>query len=322
VSGITPNPRTDKVYEGIKICKEQKIDFILAMGGGSTIDCTKAISVGSKTDEDFWEKFYIKGEKATSATPFGSILTIAATGSEMNMGSVVTNWEKQQKYSYQNPFCYPKFSILDPIYTFTLPKEQLVYGCVDMLSHLMETYFSYPDEDCLSDDIAETIFKNVMRNLAIALKNPQDYNARANIMWDGTMALNGITRLGKKQDWTSHGLEHALSALYDIPHGAGLAIVHPNYLKYIYKEGAKKLARFARNIWDIAPAGKSEETLALEGVARLQQYFKEIGAPTTFGEVNIPATAISKITDIVVFRTGCYHKMTKADAKAIYELCV
>lgn len=323
LSGIMSNPRTEKVYEGIKICKENEIDFILAIGGGSVIDCSKFIAAGAKTDKDFWETFLINWENCYDALPLGTVLTISGTGSEMDNGGVITNWEENIKTSYGNELLYPKFSILDPTYTYTVPNNQLIFTSVDILSHIFEVYFSAPDSSNLSDDIAEAIIKNVIENLNIALENPTDYGARANLMWASSMAINGLLELGKEQDWMSHQIEHALSAFYDIPHGAGLAVVHPNYMRYVYKNAPTKFARYAKNIWRVDPSGKSDEEIALEGIERTKAYFKAIGAPTTLHDVNIPATAIDEIAKQTnVFPTSYAKSMTHQDIKNILELCL
>lgn len=317
ISGIMPNPRTEKVYEGAKICKENNIDFILAVGGGSVIDCAKAIAAAAKTDEDFWQKFLIRKEPCDSALPLGSILTLAGTGSEMNRAFVISHWEENKKIGYGDSWLYPKFSILDPTYTYTLPKDQLVNGTVDIFSHIFELYFSQPNESNLSDDIAEAIMKNIIKNLAVALKDPSDYRARANLMWDSTMALNGITGAGKSGDWQSHQIEHALSAFHDIPHGAGLAIVHPNFMKYTYKEGIEKYVQYAVNVWNIDTSGKTDDAVALEGIQRTKDYFSEIGAPVTLTEVGIPKEDIDKMVKNVGITGGGYKNLTSEDIKNI-----
>lgn len=318
LSGITPNPKLDKVYEGIKLCKENNIDFILAVGGGSVIDCSKAIAVGSKTDKDVWEAFYKNKEVCEDAIPLGTILTISATGSEMNKGSVITNWETHEKLSYKTDYMFPKFSILDPTYTYSLPREQIVYGSVDILAHVFEQYFSYPDESNVSDDLAEGIMKTVIENLEIALENSTDYNARSNLMWASTMALNDIIRMGKEQDWNSHSIGHILSGLYDIPHGATLAVIFPNWMKHVYKNAPNKFKRYAINIWNIDPADKSDEEIALEGINRTREYFSKIGAPVTLKEVNVPKEDIDKIAEMFEFDgKGSYMKLYKEDVREI-----
>ncbi len=321
LSGIMANPRTTKVYEGIALCRQHNVDFILAVGGGSTIDCSKFIAAGAamKDGEDFWDTYFIKGQPVQEALPFGTVLTMSATGSEMNNGGVISNWETNQKLGGRGPALFPQFSILDPTYTYSLPKEQMVYGIADMLSHLMEQYFSTPDESNVSDDLIEAVFKSIMSNASVALENPQDYIARSNLMWNATLALNGLLRLGKDEDWMTHQMEHALSAYYDIPHGAGLAIVHPMLLTYIYKDHLPRFVRFAKNIWNIDEQGKTDQEVALEGIQALRQYFHSIGAPITLKEVNIPAEALPEIAASASrFRTS-YSDLQTEDILAIYQ---
>ena len=321
LSGIMPNPRKEIVYEGIRICKENNIDFILALGGGSVIDASKAMAAGACTDGDFWDKFYIGREPLEAALPIGTVLTLPATGSEMNSGGVVTDWQNNIKTAYEHPLLFPKFSVLDPTYTYTLPREQIIYGAVDMLSHLFEVYFSYPNDQNLSDDLAEAIMKNIKENLAIALDDPCNYEARANLMWDGSMALNGITKLSKGQDWETHQIEHAMSAFFDIPHGAGLAVVHPNFMRYTYKYAPEKYVRYAINVWGVDSAGKSEDEIALEGIRATHEYFKSIGAPTTLSEVGISVDAVDKIVSRTFLLSGGYHACTEEDIRSIVLMC-
>ncbi len=318
LDGIMPNPRKEKVYEGIELCKNNNIDFILAVGGGSVIDCSKAIAIGAKTDKDFWQTFYIDWEECTDAIPLGTILTLSATGTEMDSGSVITDWENHIKTHYDSEHMFPKFSILDPSYTYTLPKEQTIYGSIDILAHVFEQYFSMPDESNLSDNLAEAIIRTVIDNLEIAIENPNNYNARANLMWCSTMALNGIIGLGKEQDWNSHQIEHALSGIYDIAHGAGLAIVFPNWMKYVYKNSINKFKKYAVNIWNVDTKNKTEEEIALEGINKTKEYFSKVGAPVTLSEVNIPESDIDKIVETVILTgEGSYLKINKEDIKNI-----
>ena len=319
--GIMPNPRKEIVYEGIRICKENNVDFILALGGGSVIDASKAMAAGSLTDGDFWDKFYINRENLEAALPIGTVLTLPATGSEMNSGGVVTDWQNNIKTAYEHPLLFPRFSVLDPTYTYTLPREQIIYGAVDMLSHLFEVYFSYPNDNNLSDDLAEAIMKNIKVNLAIALEDPTNYEARANLMWDGSMALNGITKLSKGQDWETHQIEHAMSAFFDIPHGAGLAVVHPNFMRYTYKHAPEKYVRYALNVWGVDPTGKSEDEICMEGIRATHDYFKSIGAPTTLSEVGISVDAADKIVSRTFLLSGGYHACTEEDIKNLVLLC-
>lgn len=320
LSNIMSNPRTEKVDEGIALCKKHNIDFILAVGGGSTIDCSKAIAAATLLPDnvDYWEHLFIKRLPVKNAIPLGTVLTMAATGSEMNSGAVITNANLKQKLSLSSPNLFPQFSILDPTYTLTLPKHQMIYGIVDMMSHLMESYFSKTDEDNVTDDLIESLLKTIIKNANIATENPQDYIARSNLMWAATLALNGLTTLGKDMDWMSHQIEHSLSAFYDIPHGAGLAICHPMLLKYIYKEHLPRFVKFAKNVWNIDPTNKTDEEIALEGITTLRNYFHKLGAPVTLTEVNIPKEALAEIAaSTKVFPTS-YHNFTTDDVLNIY----
>jgi alcohol dehydrogenase YqhD (iron-dependent ADH family) len=227
VKNIQPNPKLSSVYEGIEICKNNDIEFILAVGGGSVIDAAKGIAAGSKTDIDIWE-YYLRKHQVTDALPLGAVLTLAATGTEMNGNSVVTNWDTNEKLHIGATCLNPKFSILDPVNTYSVPKKHTVNGCIDIIIHVFEQYFSKTLETPLQDRLCESIIKTTIENTYKVLENPNDYDARANIMWSGTMALNNIVGLGKEQDWATHAIEHELSAEYDISHGAGLAILSTN----------------------------------------------------------------------------------------------
>ena len=321
LSGIMSNPRTTKVREGIALCKEHNIDFILAVGGGSVIDCTKFIAGGAKLPDtvDFWQTFFLDHQLVTEALPFGVVLTMAATGSEMNNGGVITDWETQKKLSAYGPVLFPQFSMLDPTYTYTLPREQVAYGIVDMLSHLLEQYVSTPDDDNVTDSAIEGIFKNIVRNGRKSMENLEDYEARSNIMWGATLALNRSLGLGKDQDWMTHALEHALSAFYDIPHGAGLAIMHPAYLRWILPNATARLMRFAKEVWDIEQGTMSDADYALAGIEALEAYFKEIGAPSRLEEVGIPKESLPHIANSCVRYPTAYSNLTAEDALAIYE---
>ena len=321
LSGIMSNPRTTKVREGIALCKEHQIDFILAVGGGSVIDCTKFIAGGAKLPDnvDFWQRFFLEHHTVTEAIPFGVVLTMAATGSEMNNGGVITDWETQKKLSGYGTAIFPQFSMLDPTYTYTLPREQVAYGIVDMLSHLMEQYMSTPDDDNVTDSAIEGVFKNIVRNGRKSMENLEDYEARSNIMWGATLALNRSLGLGKDQDWMTHALEHALSAFYDIPHGAGLAIMHPAYLRWILPKATDRLMRFAREVWGIERGTMTDEEYALAGIEALEAYFREIGAPSTLQEVGIPKESLGAIAERCVRYPTAYSNLSVEDAQRIYE---
>ena len=255
LSGVTPNPRLDKVLEGVKLVKEHGVSLILAVGGGSVIDCAKFISLGSGLgeDEDLWDDYVETGKPAPeNLVPLGVVLTTAATGSEMGDAAVLTNWARNRKLGYTSFPLTPKFSVLDPTYLLTLPVEQTTYGFVDMFCHTCEQYFSLPSDDNLSDEMAEAIQRHILRSWRACRRHPRSYEARSNAMWDSTLALNRVISRGKEEDWVTHGIEHALSAYFDIPHGAGLAVVHPHWMKYVYAsrpEAAARFARWAVKVW-------------------------------------------------------------------------
>lgn len=312
-SGIMPNPTDTKVYEGIELCRKYDIDFILAVGGGSTIDCSKAVAVGACTEEDFWDKYYVNWEKAEKAIPLGVVLTIPATGSELDKDAVVTKTATHEKNSYADPKLYPRFTILDPTLTYTLPKNQMVNGVVDTISHLYELYISPPDEDCLTDALAEATLRTEIASARKAVLDPQDYEARANMMWCSSLALCGMLNNGKKTDWESHCIEHPISALFDVAHGAGLAVVHPAYLDYILPNAMPRLARLARNVWGVDDAGLTEEEVARKGVAATRDFFRELGAPVTLRELGVPESAIDAIADLTDLSCWSYQKLSHED---------
>lgn len=287
-SGIMPNPTYKKVMEGAALAKKNKIDLILAVGGGSVMDCSKAVSLAAAYDGDIWSDYWEKnGVIDFDPIPLGVIVTVTGTGSECNGGAVITNEEKKIKTGRDYPKCNPKFALLDPEYTFSVPKMQTASGGFDILSHIMETYFSFPDEDNVSDDISEALMKSVIKNLPVALENPKDYTARSNLMWAATMAENRIIKLGKKCDFQAHQIEHQLGAFTDCNHGCGLAVVHPTYYRHICKDGLTKFKRFAVNVWGISENGKTDEEIALAGIDALYDFIKKIGLPTTLRELGL-----------------------------------
>ncbi|MEA5077091.1 MAG: iron-containing alcohol dehydrogenase [Anaerolineaceae bacterium] len=321
LSGVEPNPRLSSVHEGIRLCREHKVDFILAVGGGSAIDCAKAIAVGTPYHGEVWD-FFKRIAYPDSALPVGTILTLSATGTEMNGNAVITNTETTEKIGFSGILLqYPAFSILDPVNTFTVPPIQTAYGTVDMLSHVMENYFSYPDDTPIQDGLAETIMKVMFEKVFVALKDPTDYDARANLMWCGTMALNGIIPVGKEGDWGCHAIEHVLSAHYDIAHGAGLAIIHPPYMKYLCQFNPKKYARFAVNVLGIDPAGRPDYEVGLEGIARTKTLFKQMGAPISLAEVGIGPEKLELMAEqMVAMRPlGNYSRIGKEELLQILK---
>lgn len=322
-SGIMANPTYQKVLEGAKLAKEKNVDLILGVGGGSVMDCCKAISMAAVYDGDIWTDFWARaGVIDFEPLPIGVVVTVAGTGSEMNGGAVITNEELKIKTGRDYPKCNPRFALLDPTYTYSVPKQQMVSGSFDILSHIMEIYFSEPDEDNVSDDIAEGLMKNVIRNLRVAIKNPQDYNARSNLMWDAAMAENRIIKLGKKTDFECHQMEHQLGAYTNCNHGAGLAVLHPVYYRHIYKSGISKFVKFAKNVWGISCEDKTEEELALLGVEALADFIREIGLPATLRELGVDEqTDLKEIADSCAISNGSYKRMTHEEILEIFKEC-
>jgi len=327
--GVTPNPRLDKALEGVRLVKEHGVGLILAVGGGSVIDCAKFISLGSGIgdDEDLWDDYIETGKPAPEGLiPVGVVLTTAATGSEMGDAAVLTNWERNRKLGYTSFPLMPRFSVLDPSYLMTLPAEQTVYGFEDMFCHTCEQYFSYPVDDNLSDEIAEGIQRHILRSWRACLSDPKDYEARSNAMWDSTLALNRIISRGKEEDWVTHGIEHALSAYTDIAHGAGLAVVHPHWMAYVYLVNDEVTARFARwavDVWGVTPTGKTDRTVAEEGIDRYVDFLRRVGAPLTLSEAGVPddPASLDKYADHAGEAGGSFVQIHRDDARAILEAC-
>ncbi len=322
--GIMANPTYRKVLEGAEFAKENEIDVILGVGGGSVMDCCKAISLAARYEGDVWADFWARpGIIDFKPLPLGVIVTVAGTGSECNGGAVITNEDLKVKTGRDYPQCNPKFALLDPEYTYSVPEFQMVSGGFDTLSHIMEIYFSEPDEDNVSDDIAEALMKNVIRNLRAAVANPKDYTARSNLMWDATMAENRIIKLGKKTDFECHQMEHQLGAYTDCNHGAGLAVLHPVYYRHIYRSGIAKFKKFAVNVWGIPADGKSDEEIAGAGVEALADFIKEIGMPATLQELGIDETVdLKEIADSCAVVPGSYKKMTHEEILEIFQECM
>lgn len=322
--GIMANPTYEKVLEGAKFAKENEIDFILGVGGGSVMDCCKAISLAARYDGDVWADFWERpGVIDFKPLPLGVIVTVSGTGSECNGGAVITNEKLKVKTGRDYPQCNPVFALLEPEYTYSVPKFQMISGGFDTLSHIMEIYFSEPDEDNVSDDMAEALMKNVIRNLRAAAANPENYTARSNLMWDAVMAENRIIKLGKKTDFECHQMEHQLGAYTDCNHGAGLAVLHPVYYRHIYKSGLQKFKRFAVNVWGIPTDGKSDEEIAGAGVEALADFIREIGLPTTLRELGIDGTVDLKgIADSCAIVSGSYKKMTHKEIFEIFQECM
>ena len=309
--GIKSNPTYEQMMTGAKLVRENNVDLILAVGGGSVIDCSKGISVSAYCDENPWEKYWINFEKVNNKiVPVGSILTMAGTGSEMNGGSVITNEEKMLKNGRVfPPEVYPKFSILNPEYTYSVPKYQMVSGIFDTFSHLMEQYFS-GDDNNTTDYVIEGIMEALVHNARKALQNPEDYEARSNIMWGATLGLNTITGLSKQQDWEVHMIEHQLGAYTDCAHGVGLAIISVPYYKYIYKYGIDKFVRFAERVWNVDSKNMSKDEIALAGIEKLADFIKELGIPTTLREVGATEEMLPLIANSSITLGSGYKKLT------------
>lgn len=321
--GIMANPTYEKVLEGAKLAKEHKADWILGIGGGSVMDCCKAVSMAAVSKKDIWDNYWAKtGILDFEPLPLGVIVTVAGTGSECNGGAVITNEKAKIKTGRDYPKCNPKFALLDPVYTYSVPVNQMVSGGFDSLSHIMETYFSEPDTDNVSDDISEALMRSVIHNLRIAIQNPEDYTARSNLLWASTMAENRIIKLGKKCDFECHQMEHQLGAYTNCNHGYGLAVLHPVYYRHIYKNGLAKFVRFAENVWQIPRETKSEEELAKAGVEALADFIKEIGLPTTLRELGVTKeTPLKEIADSCNLALGSYKKMTHEEILQIFREC-
>ena len=320
LSGVEPNPRISTVRKGVEICKSEGIDFILAVGGGSTIDCTKAIAAGAKYDGDAWD-IVTKKTIVKEALPFGTVLTLAATGSEMNSSSVITNWETNEKYGWSSPHVYPRFSILDPVNTFTVPRNQTIYGIVDMMSHTFENYFHTTEHTDFQDHMCESLLKTVIETAPKLLDNLEDYEHRATMLYCGTMALNGMISMGYRGDWATHNLEHAVSAVYDIPHGGGLAILFPNWMKHVLSTNPERFKQLAVRVFGVNPEGKSAEEAGLEGIENLREFWNSIGAPSRLAYYEIDDTKLDMMADKAMAKGeyGKFKTLNREDTLAIYR---
>ncbi len=322
--GIMANPTYAKVQEGAALARECGADMILGIGGGSVMDCCKAISLAARYDGDIWEDFWARpGVIQIEPLPLGIIVTVAGTGSECNGGAVITNTAKKIKTGRDYPQLNPRFALMDPTYTYSVPAKQMVSGSFDILSHIMETYFSEPNTDNVSDDIMEALMRSVIRNLRIAIRDPENYTARSNLMWDATMAENRIIKMGKKCDFQCHNMEHQLGAYTDCNHGCGLAVLHPVYYRHIYKYGLPKFVRFAENVWGIARKGRTDEQLALAGIDALSDFIQEIGLPTTLQELGVTdTTLLPEIAGSCGISQGSYKIMTHDEILEIFQECM
>ena len=319
LSGVEPNPRIESVVKGLGICKEENIDMVLAIGGGSVIDCGKVIAAGACSEEDPWE-LVLHPEKITAALPIYSVLTLAATGSEMDKFAVISDLKKNEKWGTASEHMKPKMSIMDPEYTYSVSKKQTAAGTADMISHIFENYFTNVSNADVQARFAEGLLKNCFYYGPVALEHPDDYDARANLMWTSSMAINGILSDGAEVAWCVHPMEHELSAFYDITHGEGLAILTPHWMEFALNEAtAKKFADYGRNVWNLPMAEENMET-ARKAINCTRKFFRDMGLPTTLREVGIDETYFDIMAEKAA--AGCrgsFVELTKEDIIHIYE---
>ena len=326
LGGVVPNPRLSKVREGIELCKQEKVDFILAVGGGSVIDSAKAIAYGVCYDGDVWD-FYLGKDKARQMLPVACVLTIPAAGSEMSEASVITNEDGDVKLGYSNNLARPKFAIMNPRRTFTLPPYQTAAGVTDMMMHTMERYFTHDDDMDLTTDLAEAVLRRMKSAVFEVLKNPEDYRHRAQIMWGGSLAHNGLTGCGVSEDWATHQLEHELSGMFDVTHGAGLAAIWPSWARYAMHENLSRFVRFAVNVMDVPNDFSDPEGTAMRGIEAMERFYHAIGMP-----VNIHELIGREITDDEIremtrkcsrnYKATCgqFRVLSADDMEAIYKM--
>ena len=323
LGGVVPNPRSGLVYQGVDICKNEGIDFILAVGGGSVIDSAKAIALGAVYEGDFWD-FY-NGKRIENALPVATILTLTAAGSEGSTGSVITHENGMLKRAANGDLLRPVFSILNPELTCSLPAYQTACGAADMMAHVMERYFTNTKDVEITDRLCEGILLTVINETPKALANPNDYEARANLMWAGMVAHNDICGVGRDQDWSSHQMEHELSGLYDVAHGAGLAVMFPAWMKYVMHNDVNRFAQFAVRVWGCEMDFQHPEITARKGIERYEQFMTSIGMPIRFSQLGAKAEDISilvKTAGLGENTMGSFVKLTENDIQKIYELAV
>ena len=327
LTGVLPNPRLSLVREGIEIVRREKLEMVLAVGGGSAIDSAKAIAVGAANEGDVWE-FFERKRTAEKALPIGVVLTIPAAGSESSISAVITNEDGPWKRGINFQCNRPSFSIMNPELTYSLPPYQSACGITDMMAHIMERYFTKEDHVELTDELCEGALRTIIRNAGTVFSGGEkDYGARAEIMWAGALAHNGLLDTGRIGDWASHALDHELSALYDIAHGAGLAIIFPAWMKYIIKEDSQtastaRFARFAKKVWGVDGAYYNLKQAALEGVFRMENFFRSMGMPVRLAEAGIDTARIPEMAKRVVWfgPIGNYRKLNEQDAEAVYRM--
>lgn len=321
LSGVEPNPRVETARKGIDICKKESIDFVLAVGGGSVIDCSKLIVAGAKIEEDPWD-IVTKKVKVKDALPLGTVLTLAATGSEMNANSVISNEKTKEKYGWSSGRVFPKFSILDPTYTITVPKDQTVYGIVDIMSHVFEQYFHDAENTLVMDELCEGVLRTVIETAPKLVDNLESYELRETILLSGTIALNGILSMGSDGDWATHEIEHAISAVYDIPHGGGLAILFPNWMKHVMHVNPHLFARLATKVFGVNPSHKTVEDVAYEGIERLREFWTSLGAPSSLKDYSIDDSKLELLVEKAMANgsIGRFKVLEKNDVREILRM--
>lgn len=320
-AGVMPNPTVEKLYEGVERARRAKADLILAVGGGSVCDYAKAVSVSVNCEEDPWEKYFVRFEEPSCETiPVGCVLTMVGTGSEMNGGSVITNHKAKMKvgHVFADEKIFPRFSVLDPEFTYTLPKYQMVSGFYDIMSHIMEQYFSGTDDNT-SDYIMEGLMRSLVHSSRIAVKEPENYEARSNVMWTATWALNTLVAKGKDTDWEVHMLGQAVGAITNATHGMTLAAVSLPYYRHIMPYGLAKFKRFAMNVWDISPAGKTDEQIAEEGLSAMESWMKELGLVMNITELGADESMLGDLVNATLVMQGGYKVLTKEEILQIFK---
>ena len=320
LAGVDPNPRVTTANEGAALCKEHDVDIVLAVGGGSVIDCTKLIAAAAKYDGDAWDLVTRKAP-VNEALPIGVVLTLAATGSEMNSGSVITNPITKEKLGWGSPLTFPTFSIMDPSYTFTVPTNHTVYGIVDIMSHTFEQYFNNATNTPITDQMAEGLLRTMIDVAPKVIKDPANYELRETILLGGTIALNGFLAIGSRGDWGSHNIEHAVSALHDIPHAGGLAILFPQWMRHVVMTNPERFAQIATRVWQVDPSNKTPLQVAEEGIDQLAMFWASIGAPSRLSEYDIEDSTFEQITDHAMMNGpfGNFAKLERTDVLQILQ---
>ena len=326
LGGVVPNPRLSLVHQGIDLCRQEGVDFILAIGGGSVIDSAKAIACGVPYDGEVWD-FYLGKASPKCYLPVACVLTIPAAGSEMSESSVITNEDGDVKLGYSNQMSRPRFAIMNPVRTFTLPPYQTAAGVTDMIMHTMERYFSHDDDMDLTDAIAEALMRDLMDNVFKVLANPEDYRARAQIMWGGSLAHNDLTGCGLTGDWATHEIEHELSGMFDVTHGAGLAAIWPSWARYVYKENVSRFVRFAVNVLGVPQDFTDPEGTAIKGIEAMERFYHAIGMPINIHELIGKEVSEDEIQEMARKCTrghkitqGSFKVLGSEDIEAIYRM--